>query len=201
MIRINLLPFRAARKKENIKRQISFYVLIVGLILAFLSYNFLQLNSKLSSLQEEETDIQGQLVQLDKTIKEISQLEKQIKEITAKLEVIKRLEKGKTGPVRLLEAIARAVPKNKLWLKSFNESNGSLTLQGTAMDNETVALFMDRLEATQSISTVDLKSARLRSMPAYKLRVADFVLICKTNVYQGKKKPEGKSRKRRRKRR
>jgi type IV pilus assembly protein PilN len=199
MIKINLLPFRAARKKENIKRQISFYVLIVGLLLVFLSYNFLKLNSKLSSLQEEETDIQGQLVQLDKTIKEISQLEKQIKEIKAKLAVIKRLQAGKTGPVRLLEEISRAVPKDKLWLKSFKETKGSLTLEGTAMDNETVALFMDRLEDSESISSVDLKSARLRHLPKYKLRVADFALICKTYAYQEKKRPTGKRGKRRRK--
>ncbi len=178
MIRINLLPFRAARKKENIKRQISFYALIVVLLLAFLSYNFLKLNSRLSSLLEEETDIQGRLVQLEKTIKEISQLEAQIKEIKAKLEVIKRLEEGKTGPVRLLEEISRAVPKDKLWLKTYRETKGSLSLEGTAMDNETVALFMERLEDTESINTVELKSAKLRNMPKYKLRLKCGMLLC-----------------------
>jgi type IV pilus assembly protein PilN len=34
MIRINLLPFRAARKRENIRRQISVYIGIVILTLA-----------------------------------------------------------------------------------------------------------------------------------------------------------------------
>jgi type IV pilus assembly protein PilN len=33
MIRINLLPFRAARKKENIRRQLSIYVLSVVCLL------------------------------------------------------------------------------------------------------------------------------------------------------------------------
>ena len=49
MIRINLLPYRAARKKENIRIQVNIFigsvVILVGLI--FLSYSFL--NRKIGS--------------------------------------------------------------------------------------------------------------------------------------------------------
>jgi type IV pilus assembly protein PilN len=186
MIRINLLPFRAARKKENIRRQISIYVLSVAFLLIVLVYFFLQLNSTVNGLKEEEQKLQVELKTYELTIKKIAQLEKKIKEIRAKLDVIKELEKNKTGPVHLLDEIAMAVPKEKLWLTSLKESKGTLMLQGTAMDNETVALFMTNLEHSDYISAVDLQSTRLRSMPQYKLNVSDFVLECKTYAFKEK---------------
>jgi len=189
MIRINLLPFRAARKKENIRRQLMIYGLSVVLLFCIMGYVSFHLTSTLSSLKEEEKRIQDELKSHDKTIKRIAELEKKIKEIRTKLEVIRKLEIGKTGPVHLLDEIAMAVPKEKLWLTSMKETKGTLVLTGTAMDNETVALFMTNLEKSDYISGVDLQSAKLRTIPEYKLNVADFVLECKTYAYQEKPAP------------
>lgn len=192
MIRINLLPFRAARKKENIKRQISIYVLTTVLLLVGVGYTFLDLNSELTKLKDDEKKIKAELATYEKTVKQINQLEKKIKEIKAKLTVIKRLEKGKTGPVHLLDEVAKAVPKEKLWLNSFRESGGNLQLSGTAMDNETVALFMTNLGKSEYITSVDLQNARLRNVKDQKLRVSDFVLTCKTYAHKEKPKPTKK---------
>jgi type IV pilus assembly protein PilN len=146
MIRINLLPFRAARKKENIRRQVSYYLGSVGLALVIMLYLFIQQRSELSSLEERKQHVEEELATYKETIKKIQSLEKQIAEITKKLNVIKKLEEQKTGPVRLLDQVAMAVPKDKLWLTEFVEKGGKLTLTGTAMDNETVSLYMTELE-------------------------------------------------------
>ena len=90
--------------------------------------------------------------------------------------------------MHLLDEIAQAVPKEKLWLSSMKETKGSLTLAGTAMDNETVALFMTNLEKSDYISGVDLQSAKLREIKDYKLNVSDFTLECKTYAYKEKEK-------------
>ena len=189
MIRINLLPFRAARKKENIRRQLMIYGLSVLLLFCIMGYTFLYLTSTLAGLREDQKRIEDELKTYEKTIKSIAELEKKIKEIRAKLEVIRELEKNKTGPVHLLDEIAMAVPKEKLWLSSMKENKGSLTLTGTAMDNETVALFMTNLEQSEYISAVDLQSAKLRTMPEYKLNVADFILEAKTYAFKEKAEP------------
>jgi len=186
MIRINLLPFRAARKKENIRRQISVYVLSVGFLLMVMIYFFIQLSSTLNGLKTDEQGLQAELKKYEATIKRIAELEKKIKEIRAKLEVIRELERNKTGPVHLLDEIAIAVPREKLWITSLKESMGSLTLTGTAMDNETVALFMTNLEQSDYISSVELQSARLRNLPEHKLSVSDFALECKTYAFKEK---------------
>jgi type IV pilus assembly protein PilN len=201
MIRINLLPFRAARKKENIKRQTTIYGLSVVLLLMVMVYYFLRLNNEVSILETKQKKLRADFQSYQKTIKRIDELDKKIGEIKSKLAVIRKLEKKKTGPVRLLDEIASAVPKDKLWLKSLNEKKGSLTLQGTAMDNETVALFMTNLEKAKHVNTVDLKSTKLRTV---KLGVSDFILDCKTYAYEEKpkekvdaKKKKGSRRRRR----
>lgn len=196
MIRINLLPFRAARKKENIRRQVTVYGLFIVLIIVVMGYFFLDLSSTLSSRKRDEEEIRTKLADFEQIIKKINQLEKQIEEIRTKLEVIKELEERKTGPVRLLDQISMAVPKEKLWLTSLVERGGTLTLSGTAMDNETVALFMTNLEKAELISGVDLKRASARSIPQYRLTVSDFSLECKTYA-QKEKKPAPKKKRRR----
>ena len=189
MIRINLLPFRAARKKENIRRQLMVYGLSVVLLFLVMGWTFIHLTSTLSDLKKEKDDIEVKLKSYELTIKKIAELEKKIKEIRAKLEVIRELERNKTGPVHLLDEIAMAVPREKLWLSSMKETRGSLTLTGTAMDNETIALFMTNLEKSEYISGVDLQSAKLRTIPEYKLNVADFVLEAKTYAFKEKAGP------------
>ncbi len=189
MIRINLLPFRAARKKENIRRQLMVYGLSVVLLLSIMGYTFFYLTSTLNGLKEDEKRIQDELKTYEQTIKRIAELEKKIKEIRAKLEVIQELERNKTGPVHLLDELALAVPKEKLWLSSMKETKGSLTLTGTAMDNETIALFMTNLEKSDYISGVELQSAKLREIKEYKLNVSDFVLDCKTYAFKEKAAP------------
>jgi type IV pilus assembly protein PilN len=199
MIRINLLPFRAARKRENIRKQVTVSGLIVVFFILLMVYVFIQISSDLSNIKQVENEKRQELAKYQKTLSEIKKLEKAIKEIETKLDVIKELEKGKTGPVRLLDEIAEAVPKDKLWLKTFNESQGTLRLTGTAMDNETVALFMDNLTNSDHIVSVELQGVTLRDLPEYRLKVSDFGLECKT--YASEKKEEEPAQKTQRKRR
>jgi type IV pilus assembly protein PilN len=180
MIRINLLPFRAARKRENIRQQISVYIGIVVLTLLVIGFLSIQKISQASDKKAEEESLKSEIVSYQKELDELKAVEKKTKEVNLKLDVIKELEKGKTGPVLLLADVADSVPKGKLWLRSYSEKKGSLSLVGTAMDNETVALFMSNLEKTQQITTVDLESAEQRDIAQYSLKVSDFVLKCGT---------------------
>jgi type IV pilus assembly protein PilN len=200
MIKINLLPFRAARRKENIRRQITIYVLSVVLVLLVAGYLFLNLTSTLSSLADEKAAQKKELAKYAKTIKMIEAIEKKVDEIEAKLAVIKELEKNKTGPVRLLDELAMAIPKDKLWLTSLVEKKGTLILKGTAMDNDTVALFMTNLEKAEQITSVDLQSTKLQNLKAHKLNVSNFVLTCKTYSYKEKKMTTTKKKRGRRRR-
>ena len=198
MIKINLLPFRAARKKENIRRQISIYALIVIFILVVTGYYFLTLNREISRLEADKAQKKKELATYAQTTKKIKALRIKIKKIKGKLNVIQDLEKKKTGPVLLLDEIATAVPRDRVWLSSLSERAGILTLKGTARDNDTVALFMTNLEKKNHINSVDLNSAQLKELKSHQMNVTDFVITCKTYAYKEKAKPKPAKSKRKR---
>lgn len=200
MIRINLLPFRAARKQENIRRQVSIYFLSVVCLLTLMIYLFLSLGSELTKLKGEEKQLRSEMASYAKVTQEMARIRKRTKEIQDKFDVIKDLEKQRSGPVRLLEAIATSVPIDRLWLSAVVEKGGDLTLKGSAMDNDTVALFMTNLEKKKQIKSVDLKATKLQNFPKYKLNAANFVLACKTVFHKDKsevKPKKGRSGRRR----
>ena len=192
MIRINLLPFRAARKKENIRRQISVFALSVVCLALLMGFVFLNLSRTVAALETDKAKSAKDLLEQGFTKRREEELKKKIAEVRAKLNVIKELESKKTGPVLLLDELTMAVPKEKLWLTALDEKKGILTLKGTAMDNDTVALFMTNLEVAKHIVSVDLQTAKLNNLPKYKLNVVDFVLTCKTYAHKEKAKPETK---------
>jgi len=187
MIKINLLPFRKKRETENIRRQLSIFVLTVVFLAAVMVYFYLDFSIEKSGLEKQKTQKEKELADYAAVIKRINEIKKKIKEIQGKLDVIKGLEKNKTGPVHLLDEISMAVPEEKLWLASLVEKTGILTLKGSAMDNNTVALFMTNLEKAEHITSVDLKSTKLKTIAKYKLNLRDFVLSCKIYSYNLKK--------------
>jgi type IV pilus assembly protein PilN len=195
MIRINLFPFRAARIKENIRRQVTIYFLSTIFLLLALSYYTLNFTREAKALRNEQERKQKELTTYQETIKKIRQIQKTIADVELKLNTIRDLEKTKTGPVKLLDDIAMSVLKDKLWLTSLKETKGVLTLEGTAMDNETVADFMNRLESTQSISSVELVKTQQKEIQALKLSLKDFALTCKTYAYKAPAPPPTKTKK------
>jgi len=192
MIKINLLPFRAARKKENIRQEVSIFLLTMVFLLALSGYGYISLSQNLSHLENEETRLREESKKYDKVLREISLLTKEIKIVETRLAVIKGLENDKTGALQVLQEVAFAAPVERLWLNSLTESKGLLTLQGSAMDNNTVAQFMTSLGKAEHITSVDLKSTQLQDFPKYKLKASTFVITCKTSFSKPEPEPAKK---------
>lgn len=197
MIRINLFPFRAARIKENIRRQVTIYLLSTVFLILAMSYFTLDFSKKVSVLRDEQDEKQRKLASFKATTVKMQKLKKTIADVELKLNTIRELEKGKTGPVKLLDDIAASIPREKLWLVSLKESKGNLTLTGTAMDNETVADFMSRLESTESLKSVELVKTQQKEIKTLKLNLKDFSLNCKTYAHKEPPPPPTTKKKRR----
>jgi len=176
MIRINLLPFRAAKKLENIRMQISVYALSVILMIAVLGFSFMSLSGKIQELRAEQSRLKKELASYSEMLKKMDELNKKRDDLKGKLEVIQGLEAQKAGPVQLFDEIAMAIPVGKLFLRSLSETRGKVTMSGVAKDYDTVALFMTKLENTQTINTVTLGSAKKTTIEDQE--VLDFNLIC-----------------------
>ncbi len=206
MIRVNLLPYRAARIKENIRRQVTIYILSTLFLILFFGifpYNpisYVALNKEVKSLRQKRDDRKKELASYRDTTVKIKALEKTKAEIDVKLGKINELKRVKTGPVRLLDDIATSVPKDKLWLTALKENKGILVLEGTAMDNETVADFMNRLKDTRSVRAVELVRTKQKEIKELNLNLKDFALTCQTYAFREEQKAPPQTGKKRKKR-
>ena len=188
MIRINLLPFRAARTQENIRKEVSIYFLSLILIFMLMPYTYFTLNSRLSEATTEEKQLREKMKPYRELSGILAQMNKWKKETTDRLKIIEAVEKVRMGPVRLLVDVATSIPEHKLWLTSLDEKGAVLTLSGNAMDNDTVALFMTNLKKLKEITSVDLKETRL-------IQLVSYVKVPKVKVSKKTKKNNAEEKK------
>jgi cell division protein FtsB len=87
MIRINLLPFRTARKKENVRQQISVFILALIFLTLGMSYLATVLDRKIH-------DVDSRIKTATQQLNELTVLTKEIAEIKQKLGVIKKKNCG-----------------------------------------------------------------------------------------------------------
>ena len=160
MIRINLLPFRAARKKENIRRQVSIFVLSLAFMLIILFYYSWTLGSQVNGLNAEIKQTKSDLAKYDKINKEIAATKKKLSNLKKKMAVMDTLEANRFEPTRLLDTMTQVIVPKRMWFTNLTTSGGSVKIAGIALDNKTVADFMVRLEKTGLFSDVDLKTLK-----------------------------------------
>jgi type IV pilus assembly protein PilN len=160
MIRINLLPFRAARKKENIRRQISVFLLSFLLVTVAIIYYNMKLNSKMLDMNTRTEKITKELSKYTKINNEIKLIKKKSELVTKKTNVIKNLELSSEDAVRLLDAMTNMVIEKRMWLTMLETKGKTVNLNGVALDNKTVADFMTRLEDSKLFKKVKLETTK-----------------------------------------
>jgi type IV pilus assembly protein PilN len=84
------------------------------------------------------------IADLDKTIGEVKNINTRKTEVEKKLAVLDELRRGRSGPVRMLDALSTSFPK-KAWIKTFIEERGNVKLTGSAVSHDDVAELMRNL--------------------------------------------------------
>ena len=180
MIRINLLPTRKSRKKEAGRKQLA---ILAACVLVALAGNWLWYSNLDGALQEKKqavAKLQSEIAQLDSIIGEITNIKKDQKDLEEKLAVLERLRKGRTGPVKMLDALAMLMPE-RVWIREMDEKGGALTLRGYAVTNEDLADLMREMKRNEFFSEPALKRASQVENRDTGTRVIEFELSCGVN--------------------
>ncbi len=169
MIKINLLPVRAARKKEAVQRHLVLFVagLVMVLLVGFLMYRGKA--SELDQVQNENRLLANEIEDLKKVIGEVDEYKEQEALLERKLDVIRSLKANKTGPVHMLDELATRIPE-KLWLTELDETEGRVQLRGMSINNEVIATFMNRLDESIYFREVYLVSIEQDSVDDLNLK-------------------------------
>jgi type IV pilus assembly protein PilN len=176
MIRINLLPFRSSRKKENIRRQLSVFLLSIVLTMIGLFGVSLFLDNRVEELTQRIGSTKAELAKYDKINKEIAEIKKKLDNLNKKMAVIRELEVSRYEPVRLMETITQVLIEKRMWLTALKYNTRDVNVSGLALDDKTVADFMLRLEGCGLYSKVDLKG--LKQVEIQKTQLKSFEVSC-----------------------
>jgi type IV pilus assembly protein PilN len=158
MIRINLLPVRATKKKEFTKQILGVLGLIVLVSTIANLIWWKQLSDDGEAIAKRVQSTQAEISQLEKTIGEVNSLQNQQKAIQDKLKALEGLKAGRVGPVKLMDELSSLIPV-KVWLGSFSESGGAVALSGRAANYEELSVFSKKLKASRRFRDVVIRSA------------------------------------------
>ncbi|OGP22351.1 MAG: hypothetical protein A2054_07295 [Deltaproteobacteria bacterium GWA2_55_10] len=175
MIRINLLPVRAAKKKESIRFQLTVAGLATFFVFAVSAAAFLIVRSEAGSISDQITSGNQELVELQKKVGELSKIKEQKKIVEEKLRIITQLEADRTGPAKLFRSIGTAIPA-RAWLKSIKDEESVIILEGYASDDEVVAEFMRGLERAAIGAAVELEVAQRLVEQESAMEVVNFIV-------------------------
>lgn len=199
MIRINLLPFRAARKKENIRLQLSVFLLSLVLISIILFWYHVHLSNVIASLNESIDRTQKQVDEYNKQAQEVEKLKKELAILKQKLEIIASLQAGRSEAFEIMDTMRSMVIEKRMWFTSFEAVEQVLVttkgegqnaqrietvvtdikINGIALDNKTVADFMARLEKSDYFVNVKLMSIKQEIYRAKAdVSLKSFFLVC-----------------------
>jgi type IV pilus assembly protein PilN len=160
MIRINLLP---REEKAQRKAPISFkagellvpLAVVVAAALVMMGTALSQ-SSRIGSLEKSIARIDAESRALAPQIERVNRLAQERAELDLRLGIIGKLEKGRTGSVRIMDELARCIPDH-LWLTSAQQDAGTtLNLEGVTLSNLVVSDFMSRLERSPMFAGVEL---------------------------------------------
>jgi len=176
MIKINLLPVRAAKKKETAVQQLSIFGFGVLLVLAVLLSMYFVKKMQVTNTREDIATANAKISELKKKIGKLEELKTLKDQVKKKLDVLALLRANKAGPAQRLATLSDVTP-DQLWLTAYSESGADIKISGLAVNEELIANFMRSLEASNDFMSVELVVSEQNTSAGAKLK--KFDLTCK----------------------
>jgi len=161
MARINLLPWRAERRRV---RQKEFMAMlgasaVAAAVVSFLIWMFY--NGLISGEKERNDYLREQITQVDAKIKEIEALDQKKQKLLARKEVIEKLQANRSQMVHLFDSLVRTIPDG-VTLTSIQQNGEMLTLKGRSQSNARVSTYMRNLEGSGWMTSPELSVIEAR---------------------------------------
>lgn len=163
MIRVNLLPHRAAKRAEQ-QRQFGVMALLVialASVLIFMAWSVI--GAKKDTQDERNQRLDLAIIKLDKEIKEIEVLKKEIQSVLERKQIVENLQSNRSQAVVVLDELSRQLPDG-IFIQSIKQRGTSIELKGVADTNARVASLVRNLSLSsrmESPTLVEIKAATI----------------------------------------
>ena len=162
MARINLLPWRAERRKQ---REREFFMQLgaaaaVALVLV-IGWS-MWMGMRIDNQTDRNAYLQGQITQLKAENEQIKNLDKVRDRLLARKKIIEDLQANRSQMVHLFDELVKRTPAS-VRLTSMAQKGEQLTLEGVAQSNAAVADYMRNLEASPWLGAADLQKTEKKA--------------------------------------
>lgn len=188
MTRINLLPWREIRRKEQDRQVLSIAVgawLLMGLVIF---YAHLHVSGLIEGQQKRNEFLDKEIKKVDEEIKEIRELQAARAALLARMRVIQQLQSDRTQVVHMFDDLVRKMPEG-VYLFSLKQVGPQLTLSGNAQSNARVSALMRNLDASDWFTAPELDVINVK--PRGTDRVSEFVVRVKQKAKTEKDDSKG----------
>ncbi|MGH8617381.1 MAG: PilN domain-containing protein [Burkholderiales bacterium] len=174
MIRVNLLPHRELKRKQQ---QRDFFIMgggVLGMGVAIWFAVHTYLAGQLEEQKGRNTYLEGEIAILDKQIDEIKRLKEQTAQLLARKKVVESLQANRNETVYLIDQLVRQLPDG-VYLKSIKQQGAKVTINGLAQSNARVSTLMRNLESSpwlEKPNLIEIKAITDKSSA----RLSDFTL-------------------------
>ena len=182
--RINLLPWREMRRKEQDRQLLTIAVgawILMGVIIF---YAHVHVTSLIDNQNKRNEFLNQEIAKVEKEIKEIAEIKKQRADLIARMNVIYQLQGARTQVVHIFDELVRKLPEG-VYFTSLKDVGTGLALQGVAQSNARVSALMRNLASSDWFADPELEIIRVKSVGSD--RVSEFSLKVKLAAKKEKK--------------
>lgn len=145
MIRINLLPHRAEKRKAQQIQFIAFSVISVILGVLIVGFVHVAIMAQIDNQERRNVYLNKEIAILDKQIDEIKKLREQTRSLLARKTVVENLQSTRADVVHLMDQMLRILPDG-VYLKSLKQKGLQINLVGYAQSNARVSTLMRAID-------------------------------------------------------
>jgi type IV pilus assembly protein PilN len=177
VILINLLPHREAarkRRKEAFFISLGAAALLGGLICGAV---YVWYQAQISSQQNKNTFLQGEIKKLETQIKDVATLQAEIASLRARQQAVEDLQSGRNMPVHLLNELVKQLPDG-VYVNSMKQDGTNIAMTGVAQSNERVSELLRNLSNNSTWlmrpELIEIVASSVTLSPRDQRRVSNF---------------------------
>ena len=210
MIKINLLPVKAAKRREQGQKQLLAGVIILSATLVgIIVFHGTQV-AHINELRDHNTQLSKDIARLKAEIGDYDVIKAQRDELIRQRDAIKRLQANRSGPTYMMRELSDILTPGKgptfnkeqyeeaikrdpnagfnpnwdtrrAWLISYSEQNHAVKIHGGAKSDEDVAEFLKRLKVSAFFSDVYWQQTKPEVDTKLNVSYVTFDVTCRVN--------------------
>jgi type IV pilus assembly protein PilN len=188
MARINLLPWRAERRKQ---RQREFYAMLgmAASVACCCRLIWFYYDRQVSGQMDRNAYLEAEIEKVKEQNKEIDRLDAQKERLLARKKVIEELQAKRSQMVHLFDALVRTIPDGVV-LTALKQEGDVLTLEGRTQSNARVSAYMRNLETSGWMTNPELSIIEARDRegqgrqagPVADIKALPYVFVVKVKL-------------------